>query len=172
MKIVRSLVAVFLALGGVAWAAGMAETTYLLQVQPDGHFKVWYATGESHLSDDELMDMEVAARPEGGAEVATSAGPARAFDVKEGVVISLVAAARDKELLVLRDSCGGVKAWHSAGSHPLSEDELTELAIAALPGGSKRMAVKAGYAKSFTGRAGIMVVIWKPVSLSQPLPKH
>lgn len=162
MKIIQTIVAVFLALGGVAWAAGMAETTYLLQVQPDGHFKVWYAKGESNLTDDELMDMEVAARPEGGAEVATSAGPARAFDGKDGMVISLPAAARDKELLVLRDACGGVKAWHSAGSHPLAEDEMTELAIAALPGGSKRLQVKAGYAKSFTGRAGILVVIWKP----------
>lgn len=162
MKIVRSLVAVVLALCGVALAAGTAETTYLLQVQPDGHFKVWYAKGETNLTDDELMDMEVVARPEGGPEVATSAGPARAFDLKEGVVVLLPSAARDKELLVLRDSCGGVKAWHSAGSHPLAEDEMTELAIAALPGGSKRLQVKAGYAKSFTGRAGILVVIWKP----------
>ncbi|MRR51809.1 MAG: hypothetical protein EG825_13020 [Rhodocyclaceae bacterium] len=162
MGLLKHLVASLLLALAASLPVQAVESTLLLQLQPDGHFKVWYAMGESNLSDDELMDMEVAARPEGGEVVATSAGPARAFDVKEGVVISLAAAARDKELLVLRDACGGVKAWHSAGSHPLTDEEMTELAIAALPGGSKRIQVKAGYAKSFTGRAGIMVVIWKP----------
>jgi hypothetical protein len=173
METVRTLLALlFLAvLSGGASASGGIEHTLLLQLE-EGHFKVWFASGPMNPSDEELLDLEASAKPEGGKIVRTSAGPAQATDVKEGVWVTFPGAVQEDHLLVLRDACGGVKAWHSAGVNPLSEDEMTDLAVAAVAGGSKRIAVRAGYAKSFSGRAGVMVVIWTSASQSQFSSQH
>ncbi|MBI4756778.1 MAG: hypothetical protein HY778_15445 [Betaproteobacteria bacterium] len=162
MRLARNVVAAI-----VAWAAVLsaqaADHTLLIQVVPGGAYKVWHSEGETQLSDDEAQTLEVSARPEGGDSVATSAGPARAFESRDGVIISIPGARSDKTLLIDRDACGGVRMWHSAGATTLTDEELTELVLAAVPGGGKRVSVRGMHAKAFSTRLGIIAVMWKPV---------
>jgi hypothetical protein len=51
------------------------------------------------------------------------------------VIIELIEHQQDRELLVDRDACGHVKTWHAEGVTRLSEDQATDLVMAALPGG-------------------------------------
>ena len=129
-------VAVFLAALLAATSANAADNVLLIQMQPGGTYRVWHIEGESRLSDDEIMALEVTARPEGGEETPTSAGPARVYESSDGVTISLPAARNDKLLLVDRDDCNHVRVWHAAGATSLSEDQITDIVISALPGAS------------------------------------
>ncbi len=145
-----------------ALPAHAADNTLLIQIEPDGRYKVWHTEGATHLDDEELLDLAASARPEGGETQATSAGPARAFAVKEGVLVVVADAPSDKTLLIDRDECGGVKLWHSEGATQLTDEQLTELVLSALPGGGKNLRLGENLAKAFAGRIGVTATIWKP----------
>lgn len=138
-----------------------AEDNVLLVRQGPEGFVVWHTEGESALSDDELMDIMATATPEGGEQVETPVGPARAFELPAGILIRLPAAPRDNALLVDRDACGHVIAWHAAGTTQLTDAELTEAVMSALPEGGPRLRLGDRYAKAFVGRLGVTVTLWK-----------
>ena len=154
-------VAVFLAALLAATSANAADNVLLIQMQPGGSYRVWHIEGESRLSDDEIMALEVTARPEGGEETPTSAGPARVFESSDGVTISLPAARNDKLLLIDRDDCNHVRVWHAAGATSLSEDQITDIVISALPGGGTRLTVGDFHVKAFITKLGVTATLWK-----------
>ena len=108
-----------------------------------------------HASDADL------ASKEGGKEMTTEFGPARAFETPDGIVISLPAAPRDKLLLLDRDDCGHVRVWHSAGATNLAEDQITDIFMSALPGGGKRLTLGAYHVKGFVTALGVTASLWK-----------
>ena len=57
------------------------------------------------------MALEVTAKPGGGEETLTGAGPARAYETSDGVMIRLPAAQDDKAVLIDRDDCGHLRLW-------------------------------------------------------------
>lgn len=152
--------ALFVAAWMVTASAAAVDNVLLIQMQPGGHYKVWHTEGESQLSDDEIMALEVIATPEGSAETPTSAGPARVYETSDGVTISLAAAKTDKAVLIDRDGCGHVRLWHAAGSTNLSEEQITDVVISALPEGGKRITVGSYYVKAFITRLGVTAALW------------
>lgn len=152
--------ALFVAVWMVATCAGATDNVLLIQMQPGGRYLVWHTEGESRISDDEVMALEVSARPEGGEEIPTSAGPARAFETSDGVLIRLPTAKRDKALLFDRDECGHVRVWHAAGATNLTDDQITDIVMSALPEGGKRITVGNYYVKAFIGKLGVTAALW------------
>ncbi|MBI5897636.1 MAG: hypothetical protein HZB40_00225 [Rhodocyclales bacterium] len=149
-------------LPGVAFAQ---ISNLLIQTLAGGGFRIWHADGVSILDDDEVMLLESLAEVGGSQPTATALGPARALRTAQGVIIELTERARDRELLVDRDACGHVKTWHAEGVTRLSEDQATDLVMAALPGGGPRLVLDAEHhAKSYLTNIGVMVAIWKPRS--------
>jgi hypothetical protein len=145
-----------------AAAASADDNTLLIQLDAQGKFVVWHTQGTTYLNDDELAALTASAQPEGGAILATSAGPAQAFQTRDGVVVALKEATRDARLLIDRDDCGGVKVWHGEGETQLSEDDLVELLLTALPGGGRRLAVGENFARGYIARLGVIALLWKP----------
>lgn len=144
-----------------AWAQ---SSNLLIQVQPGGSYRVWHGDGPSQLTDDEVMLLDSMAEPEGGPPLKTALGAARARSTGQGVIIELADAPSDKALLVDRDACGHLKVWHAEGSTPLTEDQVTDLVLAAVPGGGQRLVLDAQrHAKSFLTSLGVMVAIWRPI---------
>ena len=145
-------------------ASAMAQTNNLLiQMQPGGGFRVWHGDGPSELSDDEVMLLDSLAEPQGSAPITTSLGAARARSTPQGVIIELVDATEDKSLLIDRDACGHLKTWHAEGRMQISEDQVTDLVLAAVPGGGPRLVLDGQrHAKSFLTSLGVMVAIWRP----------
>ena len=137
------------------------DNVLLIQLQPGGAYKVWHTEGESRLTDEDVMALEATASKEGGTEMATGFGPARAFETPDGIVISLPAAPRDKFLLLDRDDCGHVRVWHSAGATNLAEDQITDIFMSALPGGGKRLTLGAYHVKGFVTTLGVTASLWK-----------
>lgn len=153
-----------LALGlGLLWAiAARADDNVLLIQTGTQGFTVWHTEGETRFSDDEVLDLMVTAQPGGGAVTPTRYGPAIAYVEGEyGVVIRLPGVERDRALLVDRDACGHAIVWHAEGKTQLSEAELTEAALSALPEGGPRLRFGDRYAKAFLGKLGITVTLWK-----------
>ncbi len=146
---------------GLALAAG--DNALLIQTQPGGGYTVWHADGTTQMSDEEIMQVAASATPEGGPVQAVSAGKARALQTEAGVIIEFPDLPRDRRLLVDRDACGAIKLWHADGETQLTEDQITELVMAALPGGGRRVNLGDRYAKSFVTPMGYAVVIWAPV---------
>lgn len=145
----------------LAMASALAvDNVLLIQTQAGGGYKVWHTEGESQLSEDDIMAMEVTAKPGGGQETPTSAGPARAYETGDGVMISLPAARNDKALLIDRDECGHVRLWHSAGTTQLSDDQITDIVMSALPGGGRRISIGNSYVKAFITRLGVTATFW------------
>lgn len=140
-----------------AWAS---DNVLLIQLRPGGGFTVWHTEGESQLSDEEVMTLEAAAKPGGGEEIPTSFGPARAYENNDGVTIHLPAARNDKALLLDRDNCGHVRLWHAAGTTTLSEDQLTDIFMSALPEGGKRLTVGGYHVKAFITPFGVTATLW------------
>ena len=134
----------------LALPAAAEDTALLIQIRPDGRYTVWYAGGQTPLGDDEIGALEASARPEGGRSMLTAAGLAQAFETPNGVLIRLPALGPDRSLLIDHDGCGGIKVWHDRGDVNLTEDELTELVLSALPA----RASEARYVATNTGRAG------------------
>ncbi len=143
-----------------ATPAGAADSVLLIQMRPGGQYQVWHGEGESALSEDEVMALEASAKPGGGEETPTGAGPARAYETRDGVTIRLLAAKSDKDVLVDRDSCGHIRLWHSAGATNLPEDQITDIVISALPEGGKRLVVGKFYVKAFLTKLGVTAALW------------
>lgn len=148
----------------LALPASAEDTALLIQIEPSGRYTVWHAGGKSPLSEEEISALEVTARPEGGKPTLTTAGLVQAFDTDKGMLIRLPALGPEKTLLIDRDGCGGIKLWHSHGNINPSEDELTDLVLAALPEGGKRIALGKLSAKAYSTKIGVIAVIWKPVA--------
>lgn len=166
----RPFLAAALALAALAaFPAAAADNALLIQLQQDGSYRVWHTEGASNLPEPELLELEASARPEGGEMQQTSAGRAQAFEMKDGVAIELPDAPSDKRLLLERDLCGGLKVWHAEGITKLSDDDMTELALTALPDGGKRIRVGDYHARGYSTRIGVIAVIWKPSQ--RPPPK-
>lgn len=145
----------------VARPVGAADHTLLIQSAASGKYTVWHSEGEPNFSDDELSALEVSATPEGSAPMLTAAGGARAFETPEGIVIR-VGGEAGRAVLIDRDACGGVRLWHSEGATRLGEDQLTELVLAAVPGGGKRLLIAGLHAKAYLTRIGVIAVMWPP----------
>lgn len=140
-----------------------AEDTILIQLAQDGQYRVWYSLGDSNLTESDLTALEASALPEGGPVVATAAGSARAFASEDTIRVEIPDAPHDKILLVSRDPCGWASAWHTAGHADLSNDDLTELVMTALPTGGKNILVGMRLAKAYTSKLGVVAVIWQPL---------
>ncbi|MDP2135682.1 MAG: hypothetical protein Q8J99_18930 [Sulfuritalea sp.] len=137
------------------------DNVLLIQMQPGGGFTVWHTEGESRLTDDEVMELEVTARPGGGAVTQSSLGPARVHEAGEGVTIHLLDAKNDRTLLIDRDDCNHVRVWHAAGATRLSDDQITDIFISALPGGGKRITVGNYHVKAFISKLGVIATLWR-----------
>lgn len=157
-KAVRAVL--FFALLLAMTAASAADNVLLIQLRAGGGFTVWHTEGESRLSDDEVMELEVTAKPGGGEVTPTSFGPARVYESSEGVTISLPEAKNDKTLLIDRDDCNHVRLWHAAGTTNLSEDQIADIFISALPGGGRRITVGDYHVKAFTTKLGVTATLW------------
>lgn len=142
-------------------AAAAADNVLLIQLRAGGGFTVWHTEGQSRLSDDEAMALEITAKPEGGAETPTSLGPARAYETGDGIVIALPAAARDKALLIDRDNCGHIRLWHAAGTTQLSDEQVADVFMSALPGGGPRLTLGEEYVKAFITPLGVTATLWR-----------
>lgn len=143
--------------------ANAAEDTILIQLAQDGQYRVWYSRGESNLTENDLTALEASALPEGGPVVLTAAGSARAFASDDTIRVEIPDASHDKTLLISRDPCGWASAWHTAGHVDLSNDDLTELVMTALPTGGKNILVGTRLAKAYTSKLGVVAVIWQPL---------
>ena len=153
-------IALFLAALMAVTAANAADNVLLIQLQAGGGFRVWHTEGDSQLTDDEVMALEVTAKPEGGELTPTSVGPARVYETGEGVTIRLPDARNDKVLLIDRDDCNHVRVWHSAGATNLLEDQIADIFMSALPGGGKRIAVGDYHVKAFVTKFGVTATLW------------
>jgi hypothetical protein len=161
MPLARALLATLFVLA--ANLAVAADNSLLIQIEPGGGYRVWHTEGQTHLSEEEILMLAAGATPEGSALQQVSAGPARAFQTGNGVIIEIPQAVSDRKLLVDRDACGAIKVWHGDGETQLTEEQITELVISALPGGGKLVKVDGRYAKSFVTPLGYAVAIWAPV---------
>ncbi|MCX8086246.1 MAG: hypothetical protein N3C63_05000 [Rhodocyclaceae bacterium] len=154
----RLLLLALLLWGGFL-AARAADDVLLIQQGPQG-FVVWHTEGASQLDDDTVMELLLTATPEGGPELPTALGPARAYLLPEGALIRFLTASKDRTLLVDRDACGHIKLWHAEGATALSDEELTEIVMSALPEGGPRLSIRGRYAKAFLGKLGVIVTFW------------
>jgi hypothetical protein len=136
------------------------DNVLLVQTGPQG-FTVWHTEGQSQLADDDVLELMATAMPEGGKETPTPLGPARAYEMPEGIVIRLLMAQRDKALLVDRDACGHVHLWHAEGATQLPDEQLSEVVMSALPEGGPRIRLNGKYAKGFLGKLGVTITLWK-----------
>ena len=159
---IRLLTVAFAALIALP-AAAAEDTALLIQLRPDGRYTVWHAGGTSPLSDEEISALEATARPEGGKATLTVAGLAQAYETPSGVLIRLPALGPEKTILVDHDGCSGLKVWHAQGEVNLTEDELTELVLSALPEGGRNIVLGKLHAKAYSTRIGVVAAIWKPV---------
>ncbi len=160
MKPFRFVVAIVAAV--LSLPAAAEDTALLVQLQPDGGYRVWHAGAPAPLGEEEILALEAGATPEGGRKMMTAAGLAQAFDTPHGVLIRLPALGPDKSLLIDRDGCGGIKVWHAQGSVHPTEEELTELVLTALPEGGRRVTVGRLHAKAYSTKIGVIAVVWKP----------
>lgn len=161
MGTTKKWLAVALALTSLA--ANAADNTLLIQIEPSGKYRVWHTEGANMLDEEDVHALSDVATPEGGERVRTAAGMASAQRTTNGVVVTLHEKTVDNRLLIDRDDCGGTKLWHSEGATLLRDEELTELVLTALPEGGARIAIGDRYARAFTGRIGVVAVLWKPI---------
>jgi hypothetical protein len=158
MKAAGAILACLLA--AVAGAAAADDNVLLIQSGPQGQ-TVWHTEGASQLEDDDILEIMATATPEGGAEMPTPLGPARAYALSEATLIRLPAVQGDNALLVERDACGHIKVWHAAGTTQLTPEQIDEALLTALPGGGKRLVFGAHYAKGFVNNLGVTVTLWR-----------
>lgn len=144
-------------------SAVAVDNALLIQVEPGGGYRVWHTEGTTKLSEDEILMLAAGATPEGSTLQPVSAGLARAIQTGNGVIIELPEAATDRRLLVDRDACGAIKVWHAEGETNLTDDQLSDLVISALPGGGRPIKIDGRYAKAFITELGYAVVMWSPV---------
>lgn len=162
MSLARTL-AVVLFLMFNSPVAHCADNALLIQMVPGDSYRIWHTEGVTQLSEEEVMAVASTATPEGGPLQQVSVGQARAFQTENGIVIELPEARHDARLLIDRDACGAIKVWHAEGQTQLSEEQMTDLILAALPEGGKLVKLDERYAKSFITPLGYAVVIWRPI---------
>ncbi len=162
MSLTRFFAAAFAAL--LALPASAEDTALLIQIEPNGRYAVWHAGGQSPLGEEEISALEATARPEGGKPMLTAAGLAQAIETDKGMLIRLPALGPEKTLLIDHDGCGGVKIWHARGDVNLTEDELTELVLSALPEGGRNVVLGKLHGKAYSTRIGVIAAIWRPVA--------
>lgn len=141
-------------------AAGAAGDNLLIQIEHDGHYRVWHSEGVTTIGEDDALAVAATATRDGGDPQAIAGGRARALETEHGVVIEMIDAVADKRLLFDRDACGAVKIWHSEGATRLTEDQITELVMSALPGGGPRLTFEGRHAKAYITPLGYAVVLW------------
>ncbi len=146
-----------------AGSLASAADNLLVQLEPGGGYRVWHTEGVTRISEEEVLAVAATAKPEGGEPVVVAGGRARAFQTESGVVIEMLDATVDRRLLVDRDDCGAIRLWHSEGPTKLSDDQLTELVLSALPGGGRRLSLNGHHAKAYITPLGYAVVIWPAV---------
>lgn len=155
------------ALAGVgamsAAPAAAADNALLIQTDTAGKFVVWHIEGETNLTEDELMLLEASAAAEGGRSVATSYGPARAYETSDGIVIVLAEARRDGKLLLDHDACSALKTWHAEGATHLTDDQLADLVLTATADGRVAVSIGSYRARAYITKLGVMATLWKPV---------
>jgi hypothetical protein len=156
----KTTVAALLLLMCAALPLRAEDNVLLIQTGPQG-FTVWHTEGQNQLPDDDVIELMATATPEGGKETPTPLGPARAYEMSEGIVIRLLGAQYDKSLLVDRDACGHVHLWHADGTTQLTDAQLTDIVLSALPEGGPRLRLNGTYAKGFTGKLGVTATLWK-----------
>ncbi|GAB1392566.1 hypothetical protein MASR1M60_07290 [Rhodocyclaceae bacterium] len=156
MNILRVLLSLAALWAGMATAA---DNVLLIQTGPTG-FTVWHVDGSSVLPDDDIIDIMATARPEGGEIISTPLGPAQAFALPDGVLIRLPEAPSDRAWLVDRDACGHIHLWHAEGTTQLTDAQLSDIFMSALPEGGPRLRLGDQYAKGFLGRLGVTVTLW------------
>lgn len=139
-----------------------ADNTLLIQVEQNGKYRVWHTEGPSMLNDDEVSTLIENATPAGDQRLPTSAGLASAVVTREGTILRLHDKTIDNQLLVDRDDCGGLKLWHADGATQLSDQDLTEMVLTALPGGGKLLTIGENLARAYTANIGVIAVLWKP----------
>lgn len=158
---------------GVAALSGMpahaADNALLIQMEAAGKFRVWHAEGETNLTEQELSQLEVNAAPEGGSAIETRFGPARAYETADGIVVKLPNAQRDKRLLLDRQACSDLKAWHAEGATQLTDDQVADLVVTAAPNGGTTLTVGGYQARAYSTKLGVLAMLWKKV-VRQPLP--
>jgi hypothetical protein len=154
LRVLALTLALFIA--APLWAE---DNVLLVQTGPQG-FVVWHTEGQSQLDDDEVIELMGTATPAGGEETSTPLGPARAYEMPEGILIRLLAAQRDKALLVDRDACGHVQLWHAEGATQLTDAQLSNVVMSALPEGGPRIRLNGKYAKGFIGKLGVTITLW------------
>ena len=157
MTLKTALLAGSLLMGPGAWAE---DNVVLIQLGPTG-YTLWHGEGALRLEDDEILEIMVSAQPEGGAEVITRVGPARAYVRGEAVEIRFPTRQGDNALLVDRDACGHIQPWHVEGARRLTEEQLTEIMLSALPEGGARLRFGDEYAKGFVMNLGVTATFWK-----------
>lgn len=140
-------------------SAAAADNTLLIQQGSSG-FIVWHSEGPAQLSEEEVFAVAATAQENGGPVVDTSLGRAQAFDQPLGILIRLLDAPRDRQLLIDRDACGHLIVWHEEGQTRLSEAEIFEAVHSALPEGGPRLVFGDRYAKAFVSKLGVMVTLW------------
>lgn len=150
----------FIALLAGTGAVRAAENVLLIQMRPDGHYTIWHNEGKSRLTDEDVVRLDGTEKPEGGPATITSAGLARAYQTANGVTIRLAAAQNYESVLIDRDNCGHIRLWHSDGKTDLSEDEITDIVMSALPEGGKRLTIGNRYAKAYLTKLGVTAVLW------------
>lgn len=150
----------FIALLVSTGVASATENVLLIQMRPDGHYTIWYNEGKSQLTDEDVVRLDGTEKPEGGPATITSAGLARAYQTANGVTIRLTAAQNYESVLLDRDNCGHIRLWHSDGKTDLSEDEITDIVMSALPEGGKRLTIGKRYAKAYLTKLGVTAVLW------------
>ncbi len=162
MNRLRSLLCLIGLWCGLCWTGvvAAADNVLLIQTGPTG-FIVWHVEGSSVLPDDDILEIMATARPEGGEFVKTSLGRAQAFELPAGVMIRLPEAPSDRAWLVDRDGCGHIHLWHAEGTTQLTDAQLSDIYLSALPEGGPRLRLDDQYAKAFIGRLGVTVTLWK-----------
>ena len=154
----KRLAGILLLLAGLTVQA--ADNVLLIQ-HGAGGYTVWHSEGATQLDDDVVLEIMASAEAEGGVEMTSPVGRARAFARGAAVEIRFSDLQGDNALLVDRDACGHIHVWHAAGPRQVPEDQLTEIMLTALPGGGKRLRFGNEYVKGFVIELGVTATFWK-----------
>ena len=145
----------------LAALAGHAADNVLLIQHGTAGYTVWHSEGPTQLDDDVVLEIMASAEAEGGVEMTSPVGRARAFARGAAVEIRFSDLQGDNALLVDRDACGHIHVWHAAGARQVPEDQLTEIMLTALPGGGKRLRFGNEYVKGFIIDLGVTATFWQ-----------
>lgn len=75
--------------------------------------------------------------------------------------VATAANSADNVLLIDRDDRNHVRVWHSAGATNLSDEQITDIFMSALPGGGRRITVGEYHVKAFITKLGVTATLWR-----------